>query len=284
MEGARALARIQVGIPGFDELVHGGLPKGRSSLLAGSTGTGKTVFGLQFLAAGAAMGEPGVLVTFAERPEDLIENAASFGWDLDGLVRDRRLVDRGRDARRRGGGQRLLRSRRALGADLQRARRDRGHAAVPGSDRRAVRGVRGRRRGAARVRRDAACAAAAGRHDADRRRAPERGRPVHELWRGGVRRRQRDPAPERARDGAPAADGRGPQAPGRRPLQGRVPVRHRRGRGHRDRAVLPDRGRHQRVGRTDLARERRVGRHVRRRHVPRLADDGHGRDGNRARR
>ena len=92
MEGARALTRVQVGIPGFDELVHGGLPKGRSTLLAGSTGTGKTVFGLQFLAAGAANGEAGVLVTFAERPEDLIENAASFGWDLDGLVRDRRLV------------------------------------------------------------------------------------------------------------------------------------------------------------------------------------------------
>src|ERR1035438_9740875 len=81
--------RIAVGVPGFDEIVHGGLPRGRSTLLAGSTGTGKTVFGLQFLVGGAALGEPGVLVTFAERPEDLISNVESFGWDLGGLVRER---------------------------------------------------------------------------------------------------------------------------------------------------------------------------------------------------
>jgi circadian clock protein KaiC len=84
--------RIEVGIPGFDEIVHGGLPRGRSTLVAGATGTGKTVFGLQFLWAGARLGEPGVLVTFAERPEDLIANVESFGWDLGGLVRERRLM------------------------------------------------------------------------------------------------------------------------------------------------------------------------------------------------
>jgi circadian clock protein KaiC len=86
------VARIEVGVPGFDELVHGGLPAGRSTLVAGSTGCGKTVFGLQFLARGALMGEPGVLVTFAERPEDLIANVESFGWDLGGLVREGRLA------------------------------------------------------------------------------------------------------------------------------------------------------------------------------------------------
>jgi circadian clock protein KaiC len=85
-------ARVEVGIPGFDDLVHGGLSAGRSTLLAGATGTGKTVFGLQFLYEGALRGEPGVLVTFAERPEDLIANVESFGWDLAGLVRQRRLV------------------------------------------------------------------------------------------------------------------------------------------------------------------------------------------------
>ena len=84
--------RIQVGIPGFDEIVHGGLPRGRSTLLAGATGTGKTVFGLQFLWGGAGVGEPGVLVTFAERPEDLIANVESFGWDLGGLVSEGRLA------------------------------------------------------------------------------------------------------------------------------------------------------------------------------------------------
>lgn len=59
----------QVGIPGF-EIVHGGLPRGRSTLVAGATGTGKTVFGLQFLWGGAHLEEPGVLVTFAERPAE----------------------------------------------------------------------------------------------------------------------------------------------------------------------------------------------------------------------
>jgi circadian clock protein KaiC len=92
MTETASLARVEVGIPGFDELVHGGVPKGRSTLLAGSTGTGKTVFGLQFLAGGASIGESGVLVTFAERPDDLIANAESFGWDLHRLVRERRLA------------------------------------------------------------------------------------------------------------------------------------------------------------------------------------------------
>lgn len=92
MTEAHRLERIEVGVAGFDDLVHGGLPEGRSTLLAGSTGTGKTVFGLQFLASGARLGEPGVLVTFAERPEDLIANAASFGWGLEELVRERRLI------------------------------------------------------------------------------------------------------------------------------------------------------------------------------------------------
>jgi circadian clock protein KaiC len=84
--------RIRVGIPGFDEIVHGGLPRGRSTLVAGATGTGKTVFGLQFLWGGAHLGEPGVLVTFAERPEDLIANVESFGWDVGGLVSEGRLA------------------------------------------------------------------------------------------------------------------------------------------------------------------------------------------------
>ncbi len=92
MSEKQTLGRIEVGIPGFDTLSHGGLPAGRTTLLAGSTGTGKTVFGLQFLAKGAHAGQPGVLVTFAERPDDLIANVASFGWNMDELLRERRLI------------------------------------------------------------------------------------------------------------------------------------------------------------------------------------------------
>jgi circadian clock protein KaiC len=87
------LERIEVGIRGFDSLALGGLPRGRTTLLAGSPGSGKTVFGLQFLASGAReFAEPGVLVTFAERPEDLLANAESFGWKLQALMDDGRLV------------------------------------------------------------------------------------------------------------------------------------------------------------------------------------------------
>lgn len=87
------MQRVKAGIPGFDAVAHGGLPQGRGTLLAGATGTGKTVFGLQFLVRGASeFGEPGVMVTFAERPEDLIANTESFGWDLGGLVSDGRLA------------------------------------------------------------------------------------------------------------------------------------------------------------------------------------------------
>jgi circadian clock protein KaiC len=87
------MRRTKVGIPGFDALALGGLPQGRATLVAGSTGSGKTVFGLQFLASGMRdFGEPGVIVTFAEPPDDLIANTESFGWDLAGLVGEGRIA------------------------------------------------------------------------------------------------------------------------------------------------------------------------------------------------
>jgi circadian clock protein KaiC len=79
--------RLETGIPGLDALGFGGLPKGRTTLLTGTTGSGKTVFALQFLAAGFnSFGQPGVLVTLEEPAEELIENMGSFGWHLAGLV------------------------------------------------------------------------------------------------------------------------------------------------------------------------------------------------------
>src|SRR4051795_10705508 len=81
--------RLKTGIPGFDSITHGGVSKGRATLVVGTSGTGKTIFGLQFLAAGARdFGERGVLVTFEEVPEDLVKNAESFGWGLTDLVSD----------------------------------------------------------------------------------------------------------------------------------------------------------------------------------------------------
>ena len=214
----------------------------------GRRGRARRCSGCSSSHAGARRGEHGVLVTFAERPDDLIANVESFGWDLGGLVREGRLAivdatpDAGRDR------QRPLRSRRAVGAHRARARRDRRHAAVPRSDRRAVRGVLRGGRGAARVRRDAARAAAAGRDDADRRRAARRERRVTRYGAEEFVGRQRRPAAQRPCGGAPTPDDRGPQAARRRPPQGRVPVRHRRAapasrscRSPRSRAMRPAR-------------------------------------------
>ena len=83
------LPKALTGIQGLDEITRGGLPRGRSTLVTGGTGTGKTLLGLQFLVAGAReYGEPGVLVTFEESAEKVTANVASLGFDLDGLQRD----------------------------------------------------------------------------------------------------------------------------------------------------------------------------------------------------
>ena len=83
------LPKAPTGIGGLDEITRGGLPRGRSTLVTGGTGCGKTLLGLQFLVAGAREhGEPGVLVTFEESAEEVAANFASLGFDLDGLQKD----------------------------------------------------------------------------------------------------------------------------------------------------------------------------------------------------
>jgi circadian clock protein KaiC len=87
------LPKAPTGIRGLDEITRGGLPHGRSTLVTGGTGSGKTLLGLHFLVAGAREhGEPGVLVTFEESAEKVSANVASLGFDLDGLQRDHLLV------------------------------------------------------------------------------------------------------------------------------------------------------------------------------------------------
>jgi circadian clock protein KaiC len=79
-------------IEGFDDISHGGIPAGRSTLVSGTSGTGKTLFAVQFIYNGIIyFDEPGVFVTFEESPEDIIQNAYSFGWDLQKLVADGKL-------------------------------------------------------------------------------------------------------------------------------------------------------------------------------------------------
>ena len=76
------IPRTPSGIEGFDHVTRGGLPTNRMTLVAGTAGSGKTVFAVQFLAHGAANGEPGVFVTFEETADDIRRNLIGFGWDI----------------------------------------------------------------------------------------------------------------------------------------------------------------------------------------------------------
>lgn len=87
------MERTPSGISGLDEITRGGLPKGRTTLVCGGPGCGKSMFGLQFLAKGATdYGEPGVLLTFEESEKDVLENAASVHLGLRGLIDDGKLA------------------------------------------------------------------------------------------------------------------------------------------------------------------------------------------------
>lgn len=86
------LVRISTGIAGLDALLGGGFVKGRSYLVTGDTGTGKTTACLQFLVSGLAKGEKAVYVTVDERPAEILASAASFSWDLQPHIQGKSLV------------------------------------------------------------------------------------------------------------------------------------------------------------------------------------------------
>jgi circadian clock protein KaiC len=88
-----AVRKLPTGIPSFDVIAKGGLPKNRTTLVSGTAGSGKTVFAMQFLAAGIRdVGETGVFVTFEESAADIRENMRSFGWDLEQWERENKLA------------------------------------------------------------------------------------------------------------------------------------------------------------------------------------------------
>ncbi len=75
--------RVPTGVKGLDELMEGGFPEGRSILVAGACGTGKSIFGMQFIYYGAKQhGEPGIYVTLDERPDLLRQDMLMLGWDI----------------------------------------------------------------------------------------------------------------------------------------------------------------------------------------------------------
>ena len=89
----KQLPKSLTGIQGLDEITDGGLPRGRPTLIYGSAGSGKTLLGVEFLINGATKyNETGVLMTFEETAEEITQNVASLGWDIEQLVRDRKLL------------------------------------------------------------------------------------------------------------------------------------------------------------------------------------------------
>src|SRR4249919_100243 len=90
---AAELPKAPTGIPGLDEITHGGLPRGRPTLVCGSAGCGKTLLGMEFLVRGALQyGEPGVFITFEESAAELTQNVRSLGFDVDKLIEQKMLV------------------------------------------------------------------------------------------------------------------------------------------------------------------------------------------------
>ncbi len=90
-DGETGFSRVQSGIPGLDDLIGGGIPKGNVVLISGPPGTGKSTFGLQFLMDGAEEGENGVYVSLGEERERIIRNVREFGWDIDEHIDEDRV-------------------------------------------------------------------------------------------------------------------------------------------------------------------------------------------------
>jgi circadian clock protein KaiC len=85
MATSETKTQAPTGVPGLDELLHGGLPRGRLHLIEGEPGTGKTTLAMQYLLEGQRVGERGLYVTLSETAEELHHVAASHGWNLEGI-------------------------------------------------------------------------------------------------------------------------------------------------------------------------------------------------------
>lgn len=84
--------KVKTGISGLDELIEGGLIPNSTILLKGDCGTGKTIFGLQYLTYGALHGEPGILLSIEENRKDILREGAKFGWDLEILEKKGKIA------------------------------------------------------------------------------------------------------------------------------------------------------------------------------------------------
>lgn len=86
------LKKSPTGVRGLDEILYGGLPEGRITLVCGGPGSGKTLLATEFIVCGATQyGDPGVFMVFEEKAEDLTKNVASLGIDLQELVDQKKV-------------------------------------------------------------------------------------------------------------------------------------------------------------------------------------------------
>ncbi len=84
---------VPTGIPGFDELCEGGLPKNQTYLISGTAGAGKTIFSLQYIYNGITKyRENGIFIATEERPDQIRENVKQFGWDFEALEDEGKLA------------------------------------------------------------------------------------------------------------------------------------------------------------------------------------------------
>lgn len=89
----RTLEKVPTGVEGFEHLSHGGLIKGRTALVVGSSGSGKTMFSLEVIHRGMVSHKrPAVFVTFEERPDDIIRNVSSLNWSFDSAIEQGQLI------------------------------------------------------------------------------------------------------------------------------------------------------------------------------------------------
>ena len=84
--------KAPTGIQGLDHVTGGGFPKGRPTLICGSAGCGKTLMAMEFLVKGITeYNEPGVFMAFEETAGELVQNVESLGFDLNGLLAEKKL-------------------------------------------------------------------------------------------------------------------------------------------------------------------------------------------------
>ncbi|MEI7961246.1 MAG: ATPase domain-containing protein [archaeon] len=84
------LERIKTGIPGFDSIVGGGIPKQNLVVISGDPGSGKTIICMEFVYQGAKkFNEPGVFISLEETRDDVLKLAGLFGWDFEELIKDK---------------------------------------------------------------------------------------------------------------------------------------------------------------------------------------------------